>query len=340
MGSPATIIMSVADVQGAVLLGPITPAAALTLGARLANAVSDGAFSPAGVRVDRDGEVHQGPAPLPPHYQRDHEPQGPAAVWALGLYLLELSLGRTVDEDDVLVRGDLNALVDEAGRPLAPRLADVLSAMLAPDPAARLQGFLPVRRVCAEAAAAFGGPTAGKRGLKDAAVEAMRVPLKATKDLPARAILGSADVQRLQASSAAFLPLRVTPLPGAVLAEPRLSPWPGVKDVAVVVKDNAAPAAEAAPAVEAADAGVAADATTSAANAADNVVPDVAADSGVTSDDTTDGSANDDSVKDDGEDDLIAAAGLKPRRRNVPLIAAVVVITFVVVVVILAKAIG
>ncbi len=62
----ATIIMSVADVQGAALVGPITPAAALTLGARLASAVTDGAFSPAGVRVDRDGEVHQGPSPLPP----------------------------------------------------------------------------------------------------------------------------------------------------------------------------------------------------------------------------------------------------------------------------------
>ncbi len=240
-------------------------------------------------------------------------------MWALSLYLLELSLGRTVDDDAVLVRGELSGLVDENGRPLAPRLSDVLSAMLAPTPESRLLGFLPVRRVCAKAAAAFGGAVAGQKGLKQAAVEAMTKPLKATKDLPARAILGSADLRRLRGSTpTVIMPVRATPLPGSVLANAPSSPWPPLKDVAGVVA--------ATPAAHSAGYGV-------QPGDSDGGPIDSALNGDAAAAASAEGGASDDAGTTDADADDLAAAGLAStsRRRGPLLVVAVVVVALVVV---------
>jgi hypothetical protein len=204
----ATIKMSIEDVEGAVgivLVGPLPPAAVLTLGARVAAAADVDTFVPDSILVDREGHLHLQQAALdrrfiaPEHRHLEDPPQTPTAVvWALGRHLLELSLGEVVD-DAVLAApttqrlGELN---DVDGRPLAPRLCDVLAAMLAPLPQERLQSLLPTTRVCITVAKTFGdGDAALRAGVTR---QLTGGALKKTKDLPARAVLDATDVARLR----------------------------------------------------------------------------------------------------------------------------------------------
>jgi hypothetical protein len=204
----ATIKMSVDDVQGAVgvaLAGPLPPAAVLLLGARVAAAADVDTFVPDGILVDREGHLHLQQASLDPrfvapeHQHLEDPPQTPTAVvWALGRHMLELSVGEVVD-DAVLQTPTperLAAVSDVDGRPLAPRLCDVLAAMLAPRPDERLQSLLPTTRVCITVAKTFGD---GDVALRAAVTRQLTGgALKKTKDLPARAVLDAADVARLR----------------------------------------------------------------------------------------------------------------------------------------------
>ena len=147
----------------------------------------------------------------------------------------------------------------------------------------------------------------------------MTRPLKATKDLPARAILGSADLKRLRGSTpTVIMPVRATPLPGSVLASAPSSPWPPLKDVAGVV----------APSVAAAnDGAVQADVDVEAAANDDGApaVAAVAAGAAVTAD-----PVNATAPDNDAED--LAAAGLAPTgRRRGPLLAIAAVVALIVV---------
>jgi hypothetical protein len=120
-------------------------------------------------------------------------------VWSLGRFLLELALGRRVDDHIVVTldQASIAALVDVEGRPLSPRLADVLAALLAADPAHRLQSPRAAARVCADAAARFGDvDTALKRAARK------RLP-RVTADLPARDILSPGELASLRAQAAA-----------------------------------------------------------------------------------------------------------------------------------------
>lgn len=204
----ATIKMSVDDVQGAVgvaLAGPLPPAAVLTLGARVAAAADVDTFVPDGILVDREGHLHLQQASLDPrfiapeHQHLEDPPQTPTAVvWALGRHLLELSVGEVVD--DALLQAPtaerLATISDVDGRPLAPRLCDVLAAMLAPLPQERLQSLLPTTRVCITVAKTFGDGDVALRGAVTRQLTGGA--LKKTKDLPARAVLDAADVARLR----------------------------------------------------------------------------------------------------------------------------------------------
>lgn len=204
----ATIKMSVNDVEeviGVVLTGPLPPAAVLTLGARVAAAADVDTFVPDGILLDREGHLHLQRASLDPrfvapeHQDLEDPPQTPTAVvWALGRHLLELSLGEVVD--DAVLRGPtaerLAGLSDVDGRPLAPRLCDVLAAMLAAMPQERLQSLLPTTRVCVTVAKTFGD---GDGALRAAVTRQLSGgALKKTKDLPARAVLDANDIARLR----------------------------------------------------------------------------------------------------------------------------------------------
>jgi hypothetical protein len=200
--APATtkLIPIAGAVDGVALEGPLVPAAILTLGARVADLMDPATFSPAGIVVDRRGTVSLQPAPLDLRFVA---PEGPkrtavAAVWALGRFLLELSLGHPVANDQLatFTQASLTALIDLQGRPLAPRLVDVLWAMIAQDPASRLQGPRAVARVCTDAAATFGSD--GLAALAAAAATHNGPPLHSTREMSAKAILDINDIRRLR----------------------------------------------------------------------------------------------------------------------------------------------
>ena len=206
MTSPAaatatTVFVPIAGaVDGVALEGPLVPAAILTLGARVADLMEAATFSPAGIVVDRRGTVSLHPAPLDLRFVA---PEGQkrtavAAVWALGRFLLELSLGLPVANDQLasFTHKSLSALIDLQGRPLAPRLVDVLWAMIAQDPASRLQGPRAVARVCTDAAATFGSD--GLAALAAAAATHNGPPLHSTREMSAKAILDINDIRRLR----------------------------------------------------------------------------------------------------------------------------------------------
>lgn len=193
---------------GIVLTGPLSPAAVLLLGARMAAASDAETLVPDGILIDREGHLHLQEGHLDerfiaPEYRGASTMPATtpptAAVWALGRHLLELSLGKVVD--DAVLDGILDdparlaAVADVEGRPLAPRLCDVLQALLAKNPEERLQGLLPVTRVCVAVGKTFGD---GDTALRAAVARQIKAPLKTTKDLPARAILGTEDVARLK----------------------------------------------------------------------------------------------------------------------------------------------
>jgi len=202
--TPKTIMMGAAVVGGGVHLeGPLSPAAVLTLGARVAERMDPTAFAPAGIVVERDGSVTLQPAALDTRYVA---PEGPgrtpvAAVWALGRFLLEMSLGHAVPDEQMatLTHETLWSLVDLEGRPLAPRQVDVLWAMIVQDPASRLQSARAVARVCADASATFG--KGGPAALRAAVTAQSNQPLRSTKEMPAKAILDANDLRRLRVAA-------------------------------------------------------------------------------------------------------------------------------------------
>lgn len=180
------------------------PLVVLALGAVVAERLDPGAFSPDHVALDDHGTVDVAAA-LPGHRWWAPERRGPdavdvdpdsvpAALWTLGRFLLELALGRrleTADVDAVDVPR-LLALVDIEGRALPPRLVDVLAALLAPNPAQRLQSTRAAARVCRDAATRFGDVDTALRGAT------RRKLLRVTADLPARDILSPGELRALQ----------------------------------------------------------------------------------------------------------------------------------------------
>ena len=200
--APATtkLIPIAGAVDGVALEGPLVPAAILTLGARVADLMDPATFSPAGIVVDRRGSVSLHPAPLDPRFVAPEGTQrtAVAAVWALGRFLLELSLGLPVANDQLasFTHESLSALIDLQGRPLAPRLVDVLWAMIAQDPASRLQGPRAVARVCTDAGATFGSD--GLAALAAAVATQNGQPLHSTREMSAKAILDINDIRRLR----------------------------------------------------------------------------------------------------------------------------------------------
>ena len=180
------------------------PLVVLALGAAVANALDPRAFAPDCVSLDDNGCVVVPRAPAA-HRWRSPERRGPngatiaeddasAALWTLGRFLLELSLG---DRLDTAVVDDLDAdtiavLVDVDGRVLPRHLVDVLAALLAPDPAHRLQSTRAAVRVCTDAAGRFGDVDTALR------VAARQRPQRVTADLPARDILSSVQLQNLK----------------------------------------------------------------------------------------------------------------------------------------------
>jgi len=227
---------SVADAVGVVLTGPLPPAAVLLLGARVAAAVDAADLVPDAILIDREGQLHlQRDGHLDARFIAPEHKDGStlpdkttprAAVWALGRHLLELSVGAVVD-DAVLAAPTperLAGLVDVEGRPLSPRLGEVLAALLAPDPAERLQGLLPVTRVCVTVGKTLGD---GDTALRAAVSRQLAAPLRTTKDLPARAILGREDVERLQRAERASVPTaRTILIPELKDVAPRLATAP------------------------------------------------------------------------------------------------------------------
>lgn len=193
------------------LLAP-PPLVVLALGAAIANKLQPGAFTPDLVSLDEQGNVSVPPgmaglrwwAPeLRPESRRagdNVDVEAPsAALWTLGRFLLELALGRRLD-DHVAVTLDLPAialLVDVEGRPLPQRLVEVLAALLAADPAQRLQSTRAAARVCTDAAARFGDVDTA---LRAAARKRLQ---KVTADLPARDILSPGELASLRAQAAA-----------------------------------------------------------------------------------------------------------------------------------------
>jgi hypothetical protein len=232
--TPKTIMMDAAAVggRGVHLEGPLSPAAVLTLGARVAERMDPLAFAPAGIVVERDGSVSLQPATLEARYVA---PEGPGptavgAVWALGRFLLEMSLGHAVPDEQMatLTHETLWSLVDLEGRPLAPRQVDVLWAMIVQDPASRLQSVRAVARVCADASATFG--KGGPAALRAAVTAQTNQPLRSTKEMPAKAILDANDLRRLRVAAPT---LRITwpPWAGSPLRNTN-PPSLGPKDVA------------------------------------------------------------------------------------------------------------
>lgn len=232
--TPKTIMMDAAAVgsRGVHLEGPLSPAAVLTLGARVAERMDPLAFAPAGIVVERDGSVSLQPATLEARYVA---PEGPGptavgAVWALGRFLLEMSLGHAVPDEQMatLTHETLWSLVDLEGRPLAPRQVDVLWAMIVQDPASRLQSARAVARVCADASATFG--KGGPAALRAAVTAQSNQPLRSTKEMPAKAILDANDLRRLRIAAPT---MRITwpPWAGSPLRNTN-PPSLGPKDVA------------------------------------------------------------------------------------------------------------
>jgi hypothetical protein len=189
------------------LLAP-PPLVVLALGAAIANKLQPGVFTPDLVSLDDQGNVNvppgmAGPRWWAPELRRsadDVDEKAPsAALWSLGRFMLELALGRRLD-DHVAVTLDLPAiaaLVDVEGRPLPPRLVEVLAALLAADPAQRLQSTRAAARVCTDAAARFGDVDTA---LRSAARKRLQ---KVTADLPARDILSPGELASLRCQAAA-----------------------------------------------------------------------------------------------------------------------------------------
>ena len=244
MTSPAaatatTVLIPIAGaVDGVALEGPLVPAAILTLGARVADLMEAATFSPAGIVVDRRGTVSLHPAPLDPRFVAPEGTQrtAVAAVWALGRFLLELSLGLPMANDQLAActHESLSALIDLQGRPLAPRLVDVLWAMIAQDPASRLQGPRAVARVCTDAGATFGSD--GSAALAAAVATQNGQPLHSTREMSAKAILDINDIRRLRDPT----PDRRKTLPPFSGAPSPRAPATGfsTRDVAATVVNN------------------------------------------------------------------------------------------------------
>jgi hypothetical protein len=189
------------------LLAP-PPLVVLALGAAVAARLQPGMFTPDLVSLDDQGNVAvpagvPGPRWWAPELRKsidDVDEKAPsAALWSLGRWLLELALGRRLD-DHIAVTLNMTALselVDVEGRPLPQRLVEVLAALVTPDPAQRLQSTRAAARVCTDAAARFGDVDTALRSA------ARRRLQRVTADLPARDILSPNELASLREQAAA-----------------------------------------------------------------------------------------------------------------------------------------
>lgn len=257
-GEPLTL----ADIEGA-----MPAAAVMCLGHRLAAIATQRAFDPDRIVIAADDavSVEAGPVAqrwLAPEVRDAATHTAAAEMWSLGRLLLELSLGRTVD-DSVVDHADeagLKSLMGVDGQPLPDRVIDILAVLLKPQANERLQSTRAAERVFRDAEGHMGdGARAlgeilerarlkqrGRGGvgraeepapvtiglasrdildgphLKQLAAEAEAIrraqqaaPLKATKDLPARAILSPEELKKIDAGAARLeqklLPTQIVP---------------------------------------------------------------------------------------------------------------------------------
>ena len=178
------------------------PLVVLALGAAVAERLDPGAFSPDHIGLHDNGSVNVGRALPGMHWWAperraatagDVDPDSvAAAMWTLGRFLLELALGRRLETAAVDAFDPTAVAVDSDGRTLPTRFVEVVGALLAADPAQRLQSTRAAARVCTEAAARFGDVDTALR------VAARHRAMRSTADLPARDILSPGELVRLK----------------------------------------------------------------------------------------------------------------------------------------------
>ena len=236
--------LTLADIEGA-----LPASAAMCLGHRLVAVATQRAFDPDRILIGTDDGIRIEPGPvgnrwLAPEVRATATHTAAAEMWSLGRLLLELSLGRTVDDSVVYDTDEvrLKVLTGVDGQPLPDRVINIFAALLKPQPHERLQSTRAAERVFKDAEGHLGDgaralgeilerarrkhsssgigraePAPVTLGLASrdildaphlkqiaAEAEAIRreqqaVPLKATKDLPARAILSPEDLKKIDA---------------------------------------------------------------------------------------------------------------------------------------------
>jgi hypothetical protein len=135
----------------------------MCLGHRLAAVAGDIPFAPERIVVAADGAVRMQPGPVAPRWRAPEVRTSSShtttsELWGLGRLLLELSLGRAVDDatadhaDEAALRG----LFDVEGNRLPDRVVEILAVLLNPRADERLQSAKAAARVFADAEVRFG----------------------------------------------------------------------------------------------------------------------------------------------------------------------------------------